>query len=216
MQDSQLLEVANTFNNKPFSTYDFVLGVQNQFPVEWQELVNEYGAGGKGAGKHYSAYSRCSQYLNKLANQELLYKLNYRKSPDGWGSYVIRYWCTQDIDEDENLYPDEINEDETVTEGAKKSVTVNKYERYSKARNSCIKKYGVKCIVCGFDFEDVYGEHGAGFIHVHHIKPLGEIGREYTLNPKKDLVPLCPNCHAMVHRKNPALSIKKLKELLEK
>ncbi|RZB37140.1 MAG: 5-methylcytosine-specific restriction enzyme A [Desulfobacteraceae bacterium Eth-SRB2] len=213
MQEFQLLEVANTFNDEPFSTYDFILGIQNMFPEEWESLEEKYGAGGKGAGTHYSAYSRSSQYLNKLSNHEQLYKLNYRKSPEGWGSYVIRYWCTQDIVDEANFYPDEINEDDTVTEGAKKTVTVNKYERDLGARNKCIEKYGVTCFACGFDFEEVYGERGAGFIHVHHIKPLGEIGSEYSLNPTKDLVPLCPNCHAIVHRKTPALSIKELKRL---
>lgn len=86
-------------------------------------------------------------------------------------------------------------------EGAKYSILVNKYERSSIARMKCIEKYGCKCIVCGMDFEKMYGILGNGFIHIHHIVPLSEIGKEYRVNYEKDLVPVCPNCHAMLHRK---------------
>jgi hypothetical protein len=55
---------------------------------------------------------------------------------------------------------------------------------------------------------------GAGFIHVHHRKPLALIGRSYAVNPVKDLVPVCPNCHAMLHTQNPPLSVEELVEEL--
>lgn len=86
-------------------------------------------------------------------------------------------------------------------EGAKYSILVNKYERSSIARMKCIEKYGCKCSVCGFDFEKEYGELGKGFIHIHHIVPIARIGKEYKIDYEKDLVPVCPNCHAMLHRK---------------
>ncbi|HBR4060523.1 TPA: HNH endonuclease, partial [Klebsiella pneumoniae] len=105
-----------------------------------------------------------------------------------------------------NPYPDEIPAPESYTEGAKKLVTVNSYERDPKARQACIDHYGTSCKCCGIDFEKVYGEHGKGFIHVHHIKPLHEIGEEYEVNPITDMIPLCPNCHAMVHRGSKVLS----------
>ena len=115
-----------------------------------------------------------------------------------------------------NPYPDEMPTTESYTEGAKKLVTVNSYERDPKARQACIDHYGTSCKCCGIDFEKVYGEHGKGFIHVHHIKPLHEIGEEYEVNPITDMIPLCPNCHAMVHRGSKVLSIEKLKSLLTK
>lgn len=65
----------------------------------------------------------------------------------------------------------------------------------------CIEKYGCKCSVCGFDFEKEYGELGKGFIHIHHIVPIARIGKEYKIDYEKDLIPVCPNCHAMLHRK---------------
>lgn len=101
-------------------------------------------------------------------------------------------------------------------EGAKRQVTVNSYERDSKARLQCIKIHGATCAVCGIDFEQMYGELGKGFIHVHHIIPIHTIGKDYQVNPSTDLIPVCPNCHAMLHRgKNTdALSISELKHLI--
>jgi len=113
------------------------------------------------------------------------------------------------------IYPDEI-ENQTLSEGAKKQVIVNAYERNPKARQECIKYYGTKCFICGFDFEKKYGEIGKGFIHVHHIKPLSEINEEYKVNPIEDLRPVCPNCHAMIHKRKPAYNIEEIKSLLVK
>jgi 5-methylcytosine-specific restriction enzyme A len=109
------------------------------------------------------------------------------------------------------ILPEEIAEPDKVFEGAKKSVTVNIYERDQNARRKCIEHWGIACIVCGFNFLARYGELGDGFIHVHHLKPLAEIGERYELNPISDLRPVCPNCHAMLHRESPALSIDELR-----
>jgi len=113
------------------------------------------------------------------------------------------------------VYPDDIDEN-NFTEGSKKQVIVNAYERNPKARQECIKYYGTKCFICGFDFEKKYGEIGRGFIHVHHIKPLSEINEKYEVNPIQDLRPVCPNCHAMIHKQKPAYSIEEIQSLLVK
>lgn len=115
-----------------------------------------------------------------------------------------------DCGKDEELYtlfPDEV--DSRFHEGAKKIISVNSYERSKLGRNKCIEKYGFNCVICNFSFKKVYGKLGEGYIHVHHLKPLAEITREYTLDPVKDLRPVCPNCHAMLHRKG-NISIKEL------
>lgn len=78
----------------------------------------------------------------------------------------------------------------------------------------CIDHYGTNCFVCGFNFGKVFGRLGEGFIHVHHLQPLSEIGREYEVDPIKDLRPLCPNCHAMIHRRSPPLAIDDLENVL--
>lgn len=106
-----------------------------------------------------------------------------------------------DSDEEAQVFP-ETDMPEDAYEGAKKQVLVNKYERSEEARKKCIEYHGCKCAVCGMDFGEVYGEIGEGFIHVHHRVPLSEIDKEYKVNYKKDLIPVCPNCHAMLHRTN--------------
>lgn len=104
---------------------------------------------------------------------------------------------------------------DTYTEGSSYVTTMTKYERNVHARQGCLDHYGHKCSVCDFDFGNTYGDLGQGFIHVHHITPIADIGQEYQLNPIKDLRPVCPNCHAMVHRRRPALTIDKLKEKMK-
>jgi len=98
-------------------------------------------------------------------------------------------------------YPDSEGLDEVLTEGAVKTVIVNAYERNPDARQKCIDHYGTKCRICEIDFGIRYGEFAAGFIHVHHLVPLHEIGDEYIVDSIRDLIPVCPNCHAMLHRK---------------
>ncbi|MCX7084595.1 MAG: HNH endonuclease [Methylococcales bacterium] len=109
---------------------------------------------------------------------------------------------------------EEVDPKEVFKEGASKTVTVNQYERSAVARSKCLEHNGYKCAVCSFNFENMYGEIGKKYIHVHHIVPISEIGREYELNPVTDLIPICPNCHAMIHITRPALSIEQLKKII--
>jgi len=113
------------------------------------------------------------------------------------------------------ILPEEISEAEKIFEGAKKSVTVNVYERDPSARQKCIAYWGFACSVCGFDFFRTYGELGRGFIHVHHLKALSEIGKEYELDPINDLRPICPNCHAMIHRSSPAIAMDEIRKITQ-
>jgi 5-methylcytosine-specific restriction protein A len=87
-----------------------------------------------------------------------------------------------------------------VTEGAVKKVSVNRYERNAAARRTCIAAHGAVCAVCDLDFSQMYGDIGDGFIHVHHLVQISTVGSTYELDPVIDLVPVCPNCHAMLHR----------------
>ena len=91
--------------------------------------------------------------------------------------------------------------EEILIEGAMRDILSNKYERNLKARSRCIAYYGTTCQVCGFDFGAVYGEEFAGKIEVHHRKPLSEIKEDYVVDPVKDLIPVCPNCHLVLHSK---------------
>jgi 5-methylcytosine-specific restriction enzyme A len=111
-------------------------------------------------------------------------------------------------------YPDTVPPNEEYYEGSKKSVTVNSYERNTIARSKCISHYGAVCNVCKMDFSKIYGEIGNGFIHVHHLVELSSIKEEYKVHAVKDLRPVCPNCHAMLHRKKPAYSIEELIDIM--
>lgn len=116
----------------------------------------------------------------------------------------------------ESYFPNEIPSAETYIEGAKTQVIVNSYERDPQARQACIDHHGTSCKCCGFNFEKFYGEYGKGFIHVHHIKPIHTLGDNYNVDPISDLIPLCPNCHAMIHRGSKVLTLDTLKEIIKK
>jgi 5-methylcytosine-specific restriction enzyme A len=112
------------------------------------------------------------------------------------------------------IFPDEVDESEVLREGTVYKVSVNAYERNPQARQKCIDYYGAHCDACKFDFSEHYGELGEGFIHVHHLRPISEIGDEYEIDPVKDLRPVCPNCHAMIHRRSPPYSIEEIRMIL--
>lgn len=79
---------------------------------------------------------------------------------------------------------------------------VDRYERRPDLRDECVAHYGAVCQVCEVDMAETYGELGAGFVHVHHLRPLA-LGEERETDPIRDLVPVCPNCHAMLHKGRP-------------
>ncbi len=102
-------------------------------------------------------------------------------------------------------------------EGAVKEYFGKRYERDPKNRKKAIMIHGLKCIVCNFDFEHVYGERGKDFIEVHHTKPLYTFeGKSEIIDPNVDLVPVCSNCHRMIHRKHDkVLSIEEMKKIIK-
>jgi len=126
---------------------------------------------------------------------------------------LIKTNLTGDISYPEELPP---NIDADFYEGLKKTITVNSYERNSKARELCVKHWKEICAVCEFDFEKAYGEIGKGFIHVHHLTPVAKIGKTYQIDPIKDLIPVCPNCHSIIHKKEPPFTIEEMKNILRK
>ena len=148
-------------------------------------------------------------------NIDLVLHSTKKWKPNKKRSKAIEGWLKEHYTADKIVYPDEV-EDNTIFEGAKKQIVVNAYERSTKARRECILQYGYICVICNFDFKKVYGEIGKNFIHVHHIKPLSEIDGEYQINSTQDLRPVCPNCHAMLHKKVPAYSIEEIIHFINK
>ncbi|MBN0545166.1 HNH endonuclease, partial [Pseudomonas aeruginosa] len=104
-------------------------------------------------------------------------------------------------DDEVALFPDEGQTTMEFVEGAAMQVVVNRYERDRQARQAALRLHGCRCQVCGLDMASRYGEIGQGFIHIHHLIPLAGIKQDYRLNPETDLIPVCPNCHAMLHRR---------------
>ena len=92
-------------------------------------------------------------------------------------------------------------------------IFVNRYERCPRAREECIRHYGATCELCGFDFLATYGEVMQGYINVHHLRPLSDAGGNYQVDPIEDLRPVCPNCHAVLHRWDPPYSLEEVKKL---
>lgn len=111
-------------------------------------------------------------------------------------------------------FPEELSEPEAFPEGARSEVIVNSYERDPQARAACIQHYGAACYVCGFDFEAKYGELGGGFIQVHHLTPFSTASAKRETDPITDLRPVCPNCHAMLHKRNPPIPVADLKKIV--
>lgn len=134
------------------------------------------------------------------------------------------HWNCEVIERIRNASKHEINwDEETVqeeivgtTEGKRTVYYTTKYERSSKNREAAIRIHGTKCMICGFDFGQKYGELGKGYIEVHHIKPLATLEQEVVINPETDLICVCANCHRMLHRfKNYIVTVEELKCIVE-
>ena len=137
-------------------------------------------------------------------------ELIYSKEVNEWGSLMVGMILSlADIVPVENEL-----ENKGYKEGDIKLVESNRYERNPLNRKLCLAARGYNCNICGFDFENVYGEIGHNFIHVHHIVPVSKIGPGYIIDPMNDLVPVCANCHAMLHRCNPPLQPEHLKKIM--
>jgi 5-methylcytosine-specific restriction protein A len=94
---------------------------------------------------------------------------------------------------------------------------ISAIERNAKARKECLKYYfpnGKKyqCQICNFCFEDVYGGIEKNYIEVHHIKShttYSLLVGEHEIDPRKGLIPVCSNCHSIIHRDKPPMLIEK-------
>ena len=125
-------------------------------------------------------------------------------------SYFIDYY----INKKENYFFQIEDVDLTSREGKPLYVLHKRIERNSaiskKKKNNALKENKLKCEVCGFDFYKVYGDRGHGYIECHHKKPLSELRGETDVK-LKDLSLLCANCHRIIHRKKPYISVSELK-----
>ena len=190
---------------------------------------------------HYAPLNRQVGELGKRIAEKLNIQAIEKRHGEGFDWWNVPFWGTStkegfywilrpELEEaicglctlgesflEEVSFPEEIDLQsyEHLYEGARKQIYVNSYERNRGARDQCVKHYEARCIICSFDFERTYGEIGKGVIHVHHLKPLSNISKEYQVDPINDLRPVCPNCHLIIHKKNPPYSIDEVIAMLK-
>ena len=138
------------------------------------------------------------------------------KSSNAFKRYIEFREFEQEITNKESN--EEQDEHESRTEGGIKVIVSKIAERDAKLRKSAIRIHGCKCKACEFDFFKNYGDIGKGFIEIHHCKPLGKNkGTSIKTNPKTDLIPLCSNCHRIVHRKrNIIMTLDELQQTIKR
>ena len=101
-------------------------------------------------------------------------------------------------------------------EGALTTVQANRFERDRRNRAAAIAIHGTSCLACGVEMGNVYGGIAQGFIEIHHVTPVSQLGAGYRIDPAKDLVPLCPNCHSVTHRCSPPFSVEEIQSLIDR
>jgi 5-methylcytosine-specific restriction protein A len=189
-------------------------------------------------GRRNQGYAQSKEHLRLVVEEGYTLKTfpmewsNARKDESGDGPAVIggftarlsdrgvlqlgKDWYATDLgDEDMDIaLAEELDSPERYSEGSRKQIYVSAVERSGKARKACVRHHGRDCVVCGFNFERVFGVLGKTFIHVHHLVPVAASQGEREIDPVRDLVPVCPNCHAMIHQVSPPMEIEDLRTLL--
>ena len=130
------------------------------------------------------------------------------------------FLCLLELAEDDEVPVEDPDLHEMATqalgevEGRAIATKITRYERSRKNRAACIRHFGNSCQACGIDFGQKYGELGQGYIEVHHRLPVSMMQSAYKLDIVKDLIPVCSNCHRMMHRKWPPVSPEELKSIV--
>jgi 5-methylcytosine-specific restriction enzyme A len=194
--DSKTFSARIEMDNQPsprtrlFWKGDFEDVIQNKFPKLHQLLLS---------GKSIPDEVPELRFLKKTEN-----------------SYIVCF--IEDIDIGiitADLEAEDIENGELRVEGGLKTYFGKRFERDPYNRKRAIEIHGYSCVVCGFNYEEVYGERGKDFIEVHHVKPLNTLGGQEEIDPRTDLVPVCSNCHRIIHRRHEdVLSIDQMKELI--
>jgi 5-methylcytosine-specific restriction enzyme A len=111
---------------------------------------------------------------------------------------------------------DDVETDDSALEGDPVERVSQRYERKAINREICLSVRGRRCFCCNFDFGEAYGSSADGYIEVHHIVPAAGMGPGYQVNPVTDLVPICSNCHSVVHMTNPPASVDDVRALVQR
>ncbi len=178
---------------------------RQQFRVGWEAFVMRWKHGASSEGP--VSWSNLGYRFGKLFGPQTTGQI------DEVFEHLVRLY--------EGSYPDgltglpgEIADVSPLVEGAVCRVTVNAYERNREAVRLCKQHHGTACVICGFDFGLRYGAEFSGFIHAHHLQPISEAGGAYVIDPIADLLPVCPNCHAVIHHGGRLRPIDEVRQLL--
>ena len=126
-----------------------------------------------------------SPYINKLENDKIASQTKEHGVEEGNYKYAIHKQIERN------------------------SEFINNYKKLRKLKDPMLK-----CDICGFSFVEKYGDIGDGFIEAHHKIPLSTL-EESTITYQDDLILVCSNCHSMLHRSNPFLTIDQLTSILK-
>jgi hypothetical protein len=147
---------------------------------------------------------RSARLLDEIIN--VTDDLPQDNSPITVSRYLLDQWSFR--------LPEEVAVSDIHEEGSVKQILVNRFERDVRARSACLNHYGATCKVCDNDLASQYGQAASGLIHVHHLAPLANTGITYRVDPIKDLRPVCPNCRAVIHRRDPPYSIEEIQKFI--
>lgn len=140
--------------------------------------------------------------------------VHFVQSEEGWEWIARREF----IDALHAIFMDEVEtgtiDPEVFSEGGSTERQITIFERSKSAREACLKEFGAGCFVCRFDFAKTYGSRFAGYIHVHHLTPISSRKTGHELDPKRDLRPLCPNCHYVLHLRNPPYTVEEIRHFI--
>ncbi|TGU71629.1 EVE domain-containing protein [Geomonas terrae] len=174
------LETPSTGRTRLFWNSEFSKAMKSSFPY------------------HYQKYNQNHEPESKLIIR--FYRLDgYKKYKVSFAGEVTEARAAKDVN------AEEVEEKGPRLEGGVREYFGKRYERDPRNRREAIRYHGLACNVCGFNFEEAYGERGTGYIEVHHLKPISTFDEVQHVDPRTDLVTLCSNCHRMVHRKTDSI-----------
>ena len=157
------------------------------------------------------------KFLKYVGKNDIEYRKPYEIITDPYKNYRgndgLFYWVLRDEiqkkKKNTNAKKETVELGQRYVEGKSRDKVHIAYERNRKAREACIAIKGTTCEICGFDFYDMYGAIGKGFIEVHHVAPISKTGIN-AIDPENDLLVVCSNCHSMIHRRENPYSKKEM------
>ena len=205
--------------------------------IEYGYLVSDGGEASLNISKVLGSKHQKDSYLDEQLQSYLQNHGLTKPGKSHWGYKVHQYWYLQYepsgklsvvprqlgiadgkelkfVSSLGNSHPQgSTDKDYSEAERYVKEVTL--ISRSRGARKACLDHFGTNCVICGFDAAHEYGELKAGLIHVHHLEALSDTSGERVVDPIKDLVPVCPNCHMVIHSKDDGCyTIEEMKHML--